>query len=456
MSRLKTGAIERDLALTRLGIGTGTQIAAHSLFNVFRSASAREAADRDFYRRQARVLADQLGQLKGGVMKAGQMLSLYGQYFLPPEAVTVLSELQDSTQPVDWPVVAPVLERAIGRERMAELDIDQHPIGAASLGQVHCAYRKSDGLKLAVKIQYPGVAAAIDSDVNSLSRVVMLTRIAPKGLNLAPVFSEVREMLHREVDYLAEMRFTQDYCRRLGPDPRFVVPRVLKEYSGAQVLTTTFEDGIGVRDPAVQNLPQARRNRLGRAMVELFLTEFFGWHRVQSDPHFGNYRFRLGAAEDGSQDRIVLLDFGATREFRAEFVRRYADIVGGAVARDRERILDGAAAIGLMHENFPPSVLEGFVKMCELIVEPFNAHEKDGTPPHLLNAQGEYRWGPSDLVVRIGTVAARNALSRYFRIPPREIVFLHRRLAGVFVMCTVLDAEFNARDMLLAALEALR
>ncbi|TAM12885.1 MAG: AarF/ABC1/UbiB kinase family protein [Nevskiaceae bacterium] len=456
MSRLKTGAIERDIALTRLGLGAGTQIAAHSFFNVFRSAAGREAANRDFYERQARVLADQLGQLKGGVMKAGQMLSLYGQYFLPPEAVAVLSELQDSTQPVDWAVVEPVLERAIGRARMAELDIDPAPIGAASLGQVHCAYRKSDGLKLAVKIQYPGVAAAIDSDVNSLSKVVMFTRIAPKGLNLIPVFSEVREMLHREVDYVAERHFTQDYCRRLGPDLRFVVPRVLERYSGPEVLTTTFEEGVSVRDPSVQALPQARRDRLGRTMVELFLTEFLVWHQVQSDPHFGNYRFRLGMAKDGSEDRIVLLDFGATRTFKPEFVRRYAGIVSGAVARDRGRILDGAAGIGLMHENFPADVLDGFVRMCELIVEPFNDHARDGTPPELLNAKGEYCWGRSDLVVRVGNVAARNALSRYFRIPPREIIFLHRRLAGVFVLCTVLNAEFNARDMLLAALDKAR
>ncbi|HEU0195945.1 MAG TPA: AarF/ABC1/UbiB kinase family protein [Nevskiaceae bacterium] len=456
MRRLKTGAIQRDLAITRLSVGAGSQIAAHTLLNVFRTASGRDAANRAFYERQARALADQLGQLKGGVMKAGQMLSLYGQYFLPPEAVKVLSELQDSTQPVDWAVVRPVLERQIGRERMAELQIDKDPIGAASLGQVHHARRRSDGLELAVKIQYPGVAAAIDSDVRTLSNIVLFTRLAPKGLSLGPVFSEVREMLHREVDYLAERRFTQDYHRRLADDSRFIVPRVLDEYSGPEVLTTSFEKGVSVRDPSVQQLSQTRRNRLGRAMVEVFLREFFDWHQVQSDPHFGNYRFRLGAAEDGSEDRIVLLDFGATRQFSLPFVQSYAKIVEGAIARDGRRVLDGATAIGLMHERFPREVLEAFVRMCELIVEPFNDHVRDGTPPQLLNAQGEYRWGPSDLPMRVGNEAGRNALSRYFRIPPREIVFLHRRLAGVFIICSVLRAEFNARDTLLKTLAAVQ
>ena len=450
MQRLKTGSMQRNLALTRLGLGAGGQMVAHSLMNVFRGEIARGEANRSFYERQARVLADELGQLKGSVMKAGQMLSLYGQYFLPPEAVAVLAELQDSTQPVDWAVVGPVLEKCIGTKRMAELEIDKDPIGAASLGQVHRARRKSDGLELAVKIQYPGVAAAIDSDVRTLSRILIMSRLTPKGLDLKPIFSEVQEMLHREVDYLLERQFTEDYGRRLADDPRFVVPRVLGEYSGDKVLTTTFEAGVSVRHPSVAALSQARRNRLAEAMVDLFLEEFFEWHQVQSDPHFGNYRFRVG--ERAEDDRIVLLDFGATRRFNATFVASYTDIVSGAVARDPRRIIDGANSIGLMQEKFPKPVLEAFVRMCELIVEPFNDHVRDGTPPELLNAQGQYRWADSDLPMRAANVAARNALSVYFRIPPREIVFLHRRLAGVFIICAALGGEFNARDQLLRVL----
>ena len=135
MTSLKTRPFERNLALTKLGLGTGGHFIAHSMANVFRGAEGRKTADQAFYVERATELADALGQLKGSVMKAGQMLSLYGQYFLPPEAVAVLSGLQDDTPAVDWRVVAPVLERAIGRHRMAELDIDTAPMAAASLGQ---------------------------------------------------------------------------------------------------------------------------------------------------------------------------------------------------------------------------------------------------------------------------------------------------------------------------------
>ena len=449
MSSIKTRPLERNIALTKLGLGAGTKIVAHSLINIFRGEVARTSADREFYEKQAQVLADELGRLKGSVMKAGQMLSLYGQYFLPEEAVEVLSGLQDDTAPVAWRVVAPVLERNIGRQRLAELEVDEEPLAAASLGQAHRAVRRSDGLELVVKIQYPGVADAIDSDIKTLSRLLLVTRLSPKGLDLAPVFAEVREMLYREVDYHAEARFTEEFARRLADDPRYGVPRVLSEYSSGQVLTTTFESGVSARDAAIRALPLARRNRLGLNFLDLFLTEFFDWGLVQSDPHFGNYRIRL---DETGEDRIVLLDFGATRRFERRFVDAYRGIVRGALLADRAQILRGADAIGLMGGTFPEPVLKAFTEMCQLIVEPFNAPDDPRTPPQLRNDKGEYRWGASDLPMRAANVAARNALSVHFRVPPREIVFLHRRLAGVFIMLATLDVEFCARERLLKCL----
>jgi predicted unusual protein kinase regulating ubiquinone biosynthesis (AarF/ABC1/UbiB family) len=452
MSNIKTGSLERNFALTKLGLGAGTKIVAHSLVNIFRGEVERSSADREFYQRQAQVLADELGRLKGSVMKAGQMLSLYGQYFLPEEAVQVLSELQDDTAPVAWKVVQPVLERGLGRQRLAELEIDEDALAAASLGQAHRARRKSDGLELVVKIQYPGVADAIDSDIKTLSRLLLLTRLSPKGLDLAPVFAEVREMLYREVDYRAEARFTEEFGRRLAGDARFAVPQVLHEYSGGQVLTTTYESGVSPRDPSVRALPLERRNRLGISFFELFLTEFFDWGLVQSDPHFGNYRIRLGKGR--ADDCIVLLDFGATRRFERRFVEAYREIVRGAMLGDRAQILRGAAAIGLMGGTFPEPVLKAFVEMCQLIVEPFNTPDDPRTPARLRNAKGEYLWGKSDLPMRAANVAARNALSVHFRVPPREIVFLHRRLAGVFIMLATLGVELDARGSLLQRLES--
>ncbi|SEQ67315.1 ABC1 family protein [Solimonas aquatica] len=450
MSSLKTGSLERSIALTKLGVGAGAKLVAHSIANIFRGEIDRSSADREFYQRQAQVLADELGKLKGSVMKAGQMLSLYGQYFLPEEAVEVLSELQDDTPPVDWKVVAPVLERNLGRSRLRELEIDTTPLAAASLGQVHRARRRSDGRELCVKIQYPGVADAIESDIRTLSRLLLMTRLTPKGLDITPVFHEVREMLYREVDYESERHYTEEFAERLADDPRFVVPEVFGEYSSDQVLTTSFEAGSHVRDETVQKLSLARRNALGNAFLELFLTEFFDWGMVQSDPHFGNYRIRVGAR--AGEDRIVLLDFGATRIFGRGFIEGYSEIVAGALAHDRERLRRGAQAIGLIAPGFNTAALDAFFGMCEAIVEPFAEAGDPRVAPALHNAKGGYKWGESDLPMRSSRIAALNALSVHFRVPPREIVFLHRRLAGVFIMLATLGCELSGREALLAAL----
>jgi predicted unusual protein kinase regulating ubiquinone biosynthesis (AarF/ABC1/UbiB family) len=451
MSALKTRPFERNLALTRMGLSAGARIAAHEFGNLFRSRDARTASDGTFYVEQARRLADELGRLKGSVMKVGQMLSLYGQYFLPPEAVDVLAGLQDDTPPVDWRALEPVIKRSLGRA-LAELEVDPQPLASASLGQVHRARRKADGFELVLKVQYPGVADAIESDISTLSRLIAMTRLAPRGLNLEPVYAEVKEMLHREVDYLAEMEHIKRYRELLKGDDRYVVPLVLEEYSSDQVLAMSYEAGLSAREAPVQALPQARRNALAHAALDLFLRELFDWGMVQTDPHFGNYKIRIDRAQTTisdrngglspiNPDRIVLLDFGATRLFGRGFVESYREMLRGAVLRDRAMTRRGAEGIGAMQPEFPKPVLDAFVELCELIVEPFVADD-------------DYDWGASDLPRRVGDKIARAAITRYFRIPPREIVFLHRRLSGVFILLAALHARWNARPVLQRHLDA--
>jgi predicted unusual protein kinase regulating ubiquinone biosynthesis (AarF/ABC1/UbiB family) len=436
MGSLKTRPFERNLALMRMGVSAGARIGAHEFANLFRGQQSRSASNRTFYVEQAHKLADELGRLKGSVMKVGQMLSLYGQYFLPPEAVDVLAGLQDDTPPVAWQSLEPVLKRALGRS-LNELTIEPRALASASLGQVHRAKRKADGRELVVKVQYPGVADAIDSDIRTLSTLISMTRLAPKGLNLDPVYAEVKEMLHREVDYLAEIDHTQRYRQLLDGDARYVVPEVFEEYSSDQVITLSYEPGVNVRDASVKALPEGRRNALAHAALELFLRELFDWGMVQTDPHFGNYKIRI---DPSGADRIVLLDFGATRLFGRGFVQSYREMLHGAVARDRAEVLRGAEGIGAMRADFPEAVHDAFVELCQLIVEPFRG--------------GVYDWGASDLPQRVGEKIARNALTRYFRIPPREIVFLHRRLAGVFFLIAALRARWDARPVLQRHLEA--
>jgi hypothetical protein len=224
------------------------------------------------------------------------------------------------------------------------------------------------------------------------------------------------------------------------------VPEPFHEYSTDHVLTTSFEPGEHVQSAAVQALPQARRNRLAVAALDLFLREFFHWGFVQTDPHFGNYRVRIDPK--GEDDRLVLLDFGATRRFDAGFLRAYRKVIAGAFDHDPELLQCGAEGIGLLHEDFPPRLREAFAEVCYLIIEPFADIGRFPPPAELLTPAGAYRWGASDLPTRVTARIGRASLSRHFRVPPREIVFLHRRLGGLFVLLAVLGAEIEGRALL--------
>ena len=267
MDRIKTGAFERNVALTRMGVGAGAKIASHTVRNFFRRGDSKDEANRNFYRAQAKELADELGRLKGSVMKAGQMLSLYGQYFLPEEAVEVLATLQDNTPAVSWSFVEPQLIDALGEKTIAKLDIQRKPIAAASLGQAHLATIKATGEQVVVKIQYPGVANAIDTDIRTLSRLISATRLAPKALDLTDVFNELRDMLVRECDYVQEREFTETFYDRLADNPRFIVPKVYPEFCAQRVLTTRYEPGYSVSSKEVQALSQKRRNALAQSFA---------------------------------------------------------------------------------------------------------------------------------------------------------------------------------------------
>ena len=448
IARLRTKPSDRNWAMTKMGLSAGAQFAAHSVGKLFKDGDARASADREFYARQAGYLADQLGELKGSVMKAGQMLSLYGQYFLPEEAVDVLAGLQDDTAPVAWDFVQPMLAAELAADKLAELDISTRPIAAASLGQAHCAVRTADGAELVVKIQYPGVADAIDSDVRTIARLLWMSKMVPKDLSLEPVVAEVKAMLTREVDYRHEARCTRAFAERLADDSHYAVPTVFDDYSADHVLTTSFEPGVSVRHADVQALGQTQRDALGESFMALFLRELFDWRMVQTDPHFGNYRVR---DLDRPTPTLVLLDFGATREFSPAFVAGYREIVAGAILCDRDRVLGGAESIGLLNLAWPAATLDAFFELSQLIVEPFSIGGGSPPPPEFVDG-GNYCFDKTDLPRRVTKQMSRAALSRYFRIPPREIVFLHRRMAGVFIAQTTLRARWNPREMVLAAL----
>ena len=431
LKNIKSGLLSRGFALAKVSVSAGAKAAGHALGGILGSEEEKGERIKALLTSQMDLLARELGQLKGSVMKVGQMLSMYGEHLLPPEANAVLKQLQNQSPPLDWAAIEKVLIQELGPEKLSELEIDRTSHASASLGQVHRARIRATGESLALKIQYPGVDRAIDSDLSALRRILSMARILPKIDRYDELFAEVREMLKQEVDYTREAQFTAEFAARVQEDSRYRVARVYERYSAQRVIATEFLEGVGVDSPEVKGLPQARRDALGKAFFELYLRELFEFRSMQTDPHFGNYRIQIGS--DGSPDRLVLLDFGAMREIPEGFIDSYRVMVRGALHQSRAELEAGALALGFIQSDDPEELKDAFADLCFMFGEPFR-------DPH-------YDWRTSDLPKRVIAAGSKLAFFPKFslRAPPREIVFLDRKLGGVFIFMSVLGVREDLR-----------
>lgn len=446
VSRIKTGALERRFSLARAGFMAGAKFAFHSAGNLFSPAEVREQRQREILSEQAEYLVRELGKLKGSVVKVGQMMALLGEHFLPAEVTAALHALESDTTALEWPAMERHLRHELG-DRMDELEIETEPLGAASLGQVHKARRKSDGLELALKIQYPGVADAIDSDMQALVQLLKVTRLVPMTEEFNGWLDEVHAMLSREVNYHLELDTTRHFGEILHNDARFRVPDVFPEYSTGNVLCTSFEHGVGVSDARVLALPQERRNAIGRAIMDICCQEVFVWSKMQTDPNFGNYLIQIAEAP-GETDRIVLLDFGAFRDFDEKVLGPGKEMIRASYYRDRHRLLRALNDLDFLNKNVPDAVLDHFVELCFMAVEVLADPDVHPMPAYVLNDRREYLWGKSDLPDRVMAKASRAALSKHFDIPPREFIFLARKLLGAYTFLHVIRAEVRGDTIL--------
>lgn len=454
LKNIKSGTVSRGMALAGVTIATGSKIAGNAFKNLFASAEVKASDRKSLIISQIGALAAQMGELKGSLMKVGQMLSLVGDQFLPPEALAFLKSLRSDTPPLEWEKIRRILARQLGKEKLDELEINPTALACASLGQVHRARVKADGRELAVKIRYPGVDKAIDSDLQSLRMLMSLASFIPKGPDYDEIFAEVRSMLKQEVDYAKERLRTEEFRALVAGDARYIVPQTHKDFSSSGVLATTFEAGEILDGPAVMGLSQSRRNRLAEAGMELFFRELFDWRKMQTDPHFGNYSVRID--QSGSADRLILLDFGAVREFPAEFMGHYQKLLRAIVDGDRKTYRSESIWFNVLAAGDSDEYFEYSWTLSRLFAEPFLEPGDKSVPKHLWikDESGElvYDFGASDLTKRVVKFATTSnpkmMLTMKSRTPPREIIFLNRKMSGVFAMMASLKAQIDARSII--------
>lgn len=462
INRVKTGAFERRFSMAKMGIVAGTRLAAQSAGNMFTAKEERAQRQKDILSKQAHYLADEIGKLKGSIVKIGQMMALYGEHFLPVEVTDALHTLEDETAALDWTSIYEALEDELGSEKLADLEIEEKPIGTASLGQVHRAVIKETGEQICLKVQYPGVAEAVDSDLNAVKTLLKLVKVVPITEEFEGWFDEIREMMYREVDYVHEAEKTQLFREHLKNDQRYIVPKIYPDFCTPKVIATSYEPGVGIDSAETKALSQERRNRLCEASLDLCWREVFQWGEMQTDPNFGNYFVRLadhesknGDKTSGEIDRIVLLDFGAVREFSAKTIEPGKKIVKASFLHDTELLFEAIEELNFFGEDPPTSTKENLSKLCFMAMEPFADCDKFPPPAYLLNDKGEYIWGASDLAARLSLQAGLSATSRHFAVPPRELMFLARKIMGAYTFMSVLSAELKGYNILVPYIESM-
>lgn len=288
----------------------------------------------------AKRVADRLSHLRGAAMKLGQMISMDAGDLLPPELATILATLRNQAYRMPPPQLDTVLKAQWGSDwRRRFRHFDATPIAAASIGQVHRA-TLPDGRVLAIKVQYPGVRQSIDADVDNVATLLRVANVLPPSLDLAPLLAEAKRQLAEEADYRREGAQMAAYRERLRDDPRYVVPSLFDDLTTDSVLAMEFVDARPIE--TLETAPQDVRDRLMTALIELVLRELFTFGVMQTDPNFANYRWQP------ESDRLVLLDFGATRAVPPETAAAYRALIEAGLRHDREAIRRIAIETGFL------------------------------------------------------------------------------------------------------------
>lgn len=379
-------------------------------------------------------LTEQLSRLRGAAMKLGQMISLDAGDLLPAELTAILARLRDSAHYMPPSQLNQVLIGEWGKDwRRRFARFEATPIAAASIGQVHRA-TLPDGRVVAIKVQYPGVAASIDADVDNVATLLRLSTLLPDSLDIAPLLAEAKQQLREEADYLREAEQMRRYGALLAGNTAFVVPTPVEELSGERVLVMDFIPGAPI--DTLEGADQATRDAVMGALLGLVLRELFEFGFIQTDPNFANYRWQ---ADTG---RVVLLDFGAARPVPEATTAAYRRLMHAGLAEDPAALKDALLEVGFVS----PVTLERHAPAFDAMIAVLIQH---------LGRPGLFEFADRSFVAEVRrsveTVAADRAA---WHIPPAETLFVQRKVSGTALLAVRMAARLPLRDMVAEAVGA--
>lgn len=354
---------------------------------------------------------------------------------LPAPFNEVLQRVQDSADYMPASQRNTVLTSNLGSDwRDLFSNFDEKPLAAASIGQVHGAVLKSTGKRVAVKVQYPGVADSIDSDLSNLAVLLTASRLLPKGLYLEKTIANARVELAWECDYVREANCGKRFQHLLRDEQdTFVVPSIMDEASGPQVLTMEMMEGIGVTKNT--EFTQEQKDWIGTQVLRLCLREITEFKFMQTDPNWTNFLF------NSKTHKLELLDFGASRDFPDKFIQPYVRVLLAGSRKDRDSCRELSTQLGYLTGFESPTMLNAHITSILTLAEPFWNDSPD-----------VYDFRDQTITERIRgliPVMVRERLAP----PPEETYSLHRKVSGAFLLCARLGSRVRCKEMFAKAME---
>jgi len=343
-SKIPRGRVRRSAKLGSVLGGQAARYAGTRAANVARPEEARQEHLEQLHLETAMRMVGALGQMKGAAMKLGQFASFIDTEFIPEEYREIyqeqLAKLRTNAPAMPWEKVSQVLEEEYEGEPLDSLfaEVEEEAFAAASIGQVHRG-TLLDGRRVAIKIQYPGIAEAVEADLRNAGTIVRLARALAPGLDAKAIATEIRERVMEELDYEYEAQNQRSFARAYRDHPFIYVPDVLTRLSRRRVLVTEFVDGLGFEE--IKELDAEARSRFGEIVFRGSFGSIYHLQHFNADPHPGNYLLMA----DG---RVAFLDFGMTKKLDREQIELEQRAIDAIVREDPEALREALHVLGFI------------------------------------------------------------------------------------------------------------